>query len=78
MWEKQSSNSLSSHLQAKSPHDVFKCQSENISGFYIKERGIWNSKYHYAELCEKIRAISKLHSASLLSASADIMLFVLL
>jgi hypothetical protein len=66
------------HMQAGDNHDKGKCTNRNMSKNYNNgvngpDCGICNSSDHCAELCEKNKSITKLHKATTMTASSEML-----
>ena len=66
------------HMQAGDTHDKGMCLSRKMNkwsnnGVYGSECGICKSKNHCAELCDQNKSITKLHKATTMTASAEML-----
>ena len=66
------------HLQAEDTHNINRCQSKMMSQWYNNgvqglECGVCKSKHHCAELCENNKSITKLHKATTMTASGEML-----
>ena len=65
-------------MQAGDNHDKGKCTNRNMSKNYNNgvngpDCGICKSRDHCAELCEKNKSITKLHKATTMTASSEML-----